>query len=234
MPDQVANQKKGLHPMAWVGMGCGGLLVVAILAIAVLVGWGKRKIKEVQESLVIGVEQNATETLIDMHPELEMLSEDPATGEVTVLVNATGELLTFSPEELTQGRVSIKGADGTSTTLGLGELADVPGWVPRHPGAVDEKALFHRESGSSVKGLVSYDSTESADDLENFYDGELSAFSTVGSSTFTIGEVEQKTLTYEEGKKQLEVILVRAAAGEPFEVTVTYRDDWPEGAGPAE
>mgnify|MGYP000023531326 CR=1 FL=1 len=234
MPESAATSKKGLHPMAWVGIGCGGLLVVATLAVALLIGWGKRKFKEVQHELATTAQESAAEMLIEMNSELEMLSEDPETGEITVLVEGTGEQLTFSPEELTEGRVTFKGPDGTSTTLGQGDLADVPAWVPRYAGATDEKALFHREKGASIKGLLSYSSTDAVQDLEDFYDTELGSFSSSGSSTFTIGDVEQRTLSYREAKKEVEVVLVKGGAGKPVEATVTYRLDWPEGVEPGE
>lgn len=51
-PDSHPPTRKGLPPVAWVGIGCGGVLVIAILSTALLVGWGKRTYQEAQETLV--------------------------------------------------------------------------------------------------------------------------------------------------------------------------------------
>lgn len=230
MPEHAAVPKKGLHPMAWVGMGCGGLLVVVILSGALLVGWGKRKFKEVQAELVTSVQESAMQTLVEINPELEMFSEDPDTGEVTVIVRGTGEELTFSHEDLVQGRVSFKQADGTMTTLGQGDLGDVPSWVPRYTGAGDERVMYHQEKDGCIKGLIVYSTTDPLQGIEDFYDAEMKSFSSSGSSTFSMGDVEQRTLTFSEADKDVEVMLMKSGPGKPIEATVTYRLDWPEGA----
>lgn len=219
--------------MAWVGMGCGGLLVVAIIAVALVVGWGKRKVSEIQDeiaSMTLGsmTHDSAAEIMVQMHPDLEMVEEDPQTGEITVRVSSTGEELSFAAEELAQGRVTLKGSDGTEITLGQGDLADVPAWVPRYAGALDERALFYRESADGIKGLFSFSSSETPEQIEDFFDKELGHFSNSGSSSFTlVGDVEQRTLSYSEGAKELEITLVVPGVGEATEVTVSYEDSSP-------
>lgn len=222
MPPDPSPPKKGLHPLAWVGVGCGGLLVVGILAVALLIGWGKRKIAEVQETIASAAHGTAAEMLVEMHPDLEIVSEDTETGELTVRVVSTGEELTFDPEELAEGRVTITGSDGTEMALGLGDLDKVPAWVPRYPGAVNEKALFQREAAGEIKGLLVFESSDSPAAIEAFYDGELGTFSSQGSSSINLGSVEQKTLSYGDAGKDLEVTIVLPGGGQLSEVTVSY------------
>lgn len=222
MPPNSSPPKKGMHPLAWVGIGCGGLLVIAIIAVALVIGWGKRKFVEVQETLAGSFQSDAAEMLVEMHPDLEMLFTDPATGEITVLVKGTGEELTFDPEELAEGRVTITGSDGSEIALGEGDLTKVPAWIPRYPGAIDEKALFQREADGESKGLLTFETTDTPTAIESFYDGEMSALTSQGSSSMTIGSVEQKTLTYGDASKELKVNVVLPGPGQSSEVTVSY------------
>jgi hypothetical protein len=231
MPAHQASQKKGLHPMAWVGMGCGGLLVIAIIAVALVVGWGKRKFSELQDEFASSTYDSAARIMVEMHPDLEMVMENPETGEVTVRVSSTGEQLSFDPEELAHGSVTIKGSDGTEMILGQGDLADVPAWVPRYPGVLDERALFNKQGAGGSKGLLSFSSGDTPVQVEDFYDKELGRFSSSGSSSLNFGSVEQRTLTYGEGTKEVEVTIVVPGAGDATQVTLSYEDKSPVTPG---
>ena len=95
-PPLVEPPKKGLHPLAWVGIGCGGLLVVVIIAGAILVGMAKRKYEEIRDDFATAPEKTAAEMIVRMNPDLEMVRNDEGSGEMTVLVRDTGEEVTVS------------------------------------------------------------------------------------------------------------------------------------------
>ena len=40
---EESGGRKGLHPMAWVGIGCGVVALIGIVVVVVVIGWGAVK-----------------------------------------------------------------------------------------------------------------------------------------------------------------------------------------------
>ena len=123
-----APKKKGLSTLAWVAIGCGGLLVVG-LVIFLMLGMfvfnkGKEMVQEATgsesfEDFVEDMKANPTrmtaETMIRMNPELELIETDDAAGTITFRNKTTGEEATLDFADIAEGRFSVTTEEGEYT-----------------------------------------------------------------------------------------------------------------------
>ena len=89
-------QKKGLGPLAWVGIGCGSLIVIGIIVftiIGVIVG---PKVKQFAEDAQKNPTRTMATTMISVSVgTIEMVAEDDANQRYTVRAKANGKLTTI-------------------------------------------------------------------------------------------------------------------------------------------
>ena len=134
--------KKGLSPLAWIGIGCGGLVLFGIIAMTVLgislFNWGREALEDASgeqslSDLVESLEDNPVRTLaetaIRMNPEFELLSTDDAAGTITFRNIETGEEATLNFEDIAEGRFTITTTDGNVAVDATGGSSDGAGGV---------------------------------------------------------------------------------------------------------
>ncbi|HVR97292.1 MAG TPA: hypothetical protein VMW27_11805, partial [Thermoanaerobaculia bacterium] len=112
-PPPGAPAKKGLSPLAWVGIGCGALLVVGFIVFAIITFVIGRKVKQMADNPDAAA-MTAIEWVIKANPDVELVKSDPDTKTFTVRDKKTGEVTTVSLEDAKNGKFSVKkqGADG--------------------------------------------------------------------------------------------------------------------------
>lgn len=121
----TAPAKKGLPPLAWVGIGCGCLSVAAVAIFFVMtflvVQKGKEMVEEATggtslEEFAKGLEEDPARTLAEMavrtNPELDLLETDDEAGTITFRNNKTGEETTLNFEDIAEGRFSMTTDEG--------------------------------------------------------------------------------------------------------------------------
>lgn len=190
----TAPQKKGLGLLAWLAIGCGGVLILGFIAFAALGWFAVKKVKEVAENPTLVIAKG-----IDLaNPDLELVSTDDEAKTVTYRKTSTGEEITFSWEDIENGRVSLTDSSGKSTTIGVdestgsagvvvrneaGEVSQQysvsgsqqpPEWLPLPEGVTQEGGWVAQDE-SGTKGLLSfkYDGDRAA--LLEFYRTGLEA-----------------------------------------------------------
>jgi hypothetical protein len=205
-----------------VGIGCGTLLVIVVIAVSVLIGWGKRKYDEVVKEFAANPQKVVAERVVEMNPDLEVLSEDDTTGEMTIRNTATGEETTISYTDLAEGKFAVKSADGTVTQLGSVDLSVVPAWVPAYPSMTDAVVPYHQDNSGEIHGLLSFSTSDAPDDVIAFYEGKMSSGSQ-SSSSVNLGNVQRSSKTFRDGKKILSVS-VQSAPEIPTKVQVGYEE----------
>jgi len=215
--------RKGLHPLAWVGIGCGGLLIVAIIAGAFIFGAAKRLYDETVSEFVKNPEKTVAEQVVKMNPDLEMLYEDDEAGEMTIRNTATGEETTISYQDLAKGKLTIKGEDGSLTQLGSADISVVPAWVPAYPTMSDPVIPYHQDKAGEIQGLLSFSTTDTPAEVVAFYESGMRGASQTSSSFANIGDLNTSSKTFKDGKKTL-TISAQKSPTEPTQVQVSYQE----------
>lgn len=112
-PSPSTPPKKGLPAIAWVGIGCGGfvILMVIIVVIGVMFIWGKAKttLEEYAENPALV----QAKIMALANPNIDIVSEDEAAGTITVRDKETGETYTLdSAAGFAEGMMSFQTEEG--------------------------------------------------------------------------------------------------------------------------
>ncbi len=95
MTEETTAKKKGLGPLAWIGIGCGALVVIVAVALVVVGLIAAKKIKDVAGDFKDNPEMAAARLIVKMNPELEEVSADEQAATITVRHTKTGEVVTL-------------------------------------------------------------------------------------------------------------------------------------------
>jgi hypothetical protein len=102
------NQKKGIGTLGWLGIGCGGLVVLAIIGTIVAVFFVGAKLKDVTKE----AQQNPTRAAASIVVKMgvgEMIAEDDVNKRYTVREKRTGTLTTFYWDAKRKEPASVNG-----------------------------------------------------------------------------------------------------------------------------
>lgn len=179
--------KQGLPVWAWVGIGCGCLVIVGLLVVVGLVAFGGKKLVDFAQE----VESNpakAVELAIRLNPELELVETDAEARKVTVRNKKTGEVGTLDFSDIENGNFSFEGSDGSkfsvrgeegrieatdsegsTSTFGAQELKDVPDWVHLYPDAPAEVG-FTQRGGGQTTGMLTQTTDASIDEVAEYFE----------------------------------------------------------------
>lgn len=111
-PSPDGNSKKGLSPIAWVGIGCGGLVVLGFIVIVAGGMFIGSKVKEGIEQVNDNPERFAAEMIVKVNPDMEMVEANDEEGKMTIKMKKTGEELTFSYADIKEGKFTVKTSKG--------------------------------------------------------------------------------------------------------------------------
>lgn len=218
-----APEKKGMPVLGWVGIGCGGVLILAIIAVSLLVGWCKRTVGDLSE-FQKNPEKAAAELVVKVSPDLEMVSQNEAAGEMTIRTKA-GEEMTLSYRDIAEGKFRVKGADGSTMDIGSVDLSKLPAWVPRVEDLESVALSFHSEKDGKASGAYSATTTLGADAVEEAYKEAVSSLGFTAShrTAHNVNGSETRSLAYEGADRKLQIIIT-SSAGEPTLVNVAYEE----------
>ncbi len=239
-PTAPAPQKKGISPLIWILGGCGGLLVIVAIVVAVAGYWGVHKLKGYAESAKKNPAVFAAKLAVAANPDLEVVSSDDESGTVTIRNKKTGEEITMNAADIKNGRLKFKNEKGEEVTFeGSGEKGKeglriksdkgsmtfgnaaaeaMPAWVPAYPGA-KVMASTRERTVDGLKGTASFQTGEAAATVLDHYESELkgSGFAVERTSAGGMGSVHAKG---DDGKRTVTVTAV--AIGNLTQVTVEY------------
>ncbi len=113
------NSKKGLSPLAWLGIGCGGVAVLALIALVVGGMFVTSKVKEGLANANGNPERFAAEMIVKLNPEMEMVETNDGEGTMTIKMTKTGEVHSLSYADVAEGKFSMQSttANGKTTTI---------------------------------------------------------------------------------------------------------------------
>lgn len=231
-------KKKGLSPLAWVGIGCGVILLIGLVAAALLVGWGAKKAGDMARDFEANPAMSAAKMAVRVNPELELVEADDEAGTLTVRNKETGEVTTVGLDQIEEGRIRFEsdgetvdigmeeGEDGegaftvrdregnTSFRVGAGGEENVPDWVPRYEGA-EPQGTYFSSSGGEMTGGYSFETSDSADDVLAYFRDALAeaGFTETGSSTTTGGGSRFSNASYERDDRTVGLVVTSEDGG---------------------
>jgi hypothetical protein len=220
-PPAVTGKKKGLSPLAWIGIGCLALILIAgVLFFSCSVFVAKKA-----KSFAGEMEKNPVKTMAEMavrvNPNLKTVATDDDAGTMTILDKSTGEELTLSYKDIADGKfsmqsdkgsvsfdtsqiatggvVKVQGNDGSEARIGVtGET--LPDWIPVYPSS-KPSVTFVNESEGRTDGAFNFGTESTAQEVLDFYREALEeAGFGVESTTFpTGGSLQAKKAGFELG-----------------------------------
>jgi hypothetical protein len=246
-PGQPA--KKGLSPLAWVGIGCGALLVVGFIVFAIITFVIGRKVKDMADNPDVAA-MTAIEWVIKANPDIELVESDKEAKTFTVRDKKSGEEITVSLEDAKNGNFGFKsrGADGKEETANVdfsgdgmtvtnekgevatlgagGEVKDLPSWLPAYPNGTSQGA-FSSKTDTENNIAFTVTTKDAVDDVIAFYKEKLEGQGLkIEENTFSQnGKVTGGvvTATSEDQKRQVTLMIGEGSENETS-LTVTVSE----------
>lgn len=236
-PPGAPMPRKGMSPLAWVGIGCGAILLLAVAAIVVGGYIFKTKVVDpVAENPTMA----AAEMIVRMNPELELVSSDREKGTLTVRNKKDGEVVTVDASKISEngsisfetdegktvidtsgaqeggdGTIKVSGADGQEMTFGGGDAPkNLPDWVPVYPGSTSQSA-FDASSNGERTASFTLTSDDSVEDVMAFYEEKFNSagLKVTKSTAETDGQLTGMVSGTSEDDKRSVLVAVSTAEG---------------------
>ncbi len=213
--------KKGLGPLGWILIGCGGIILIGFLVLGALGWFAKKKIDQFAENPTF----NAAKLVVQMNPELELVSSDEKTGTLTIKNKKTGEVTTLSAEDAKEGRWTFKNDKGETATFGAGSAQTLPSWLPSYPGGTVQ-GTFDTTNAEGRSAAFTVTTKDSVDQVLSYYEAQLkNAGLKVEKSTYSANDKTSGgsvTATSEDQKRTANVMV--SASGEETSAVITFQD----------
>jgi len=164
------NQKKGLSPLAWIAIGCGGIILIGLVVVVAGGLFVAKKATEVAQEFQKNPAYSYAKLIAAANPDIEVVSSDDEKQTVSLKNKKTGEVATIDLEGLKEGRISWITSEG-KVSIGA-DVGDIPEWVPVRPGS-EAKLNFSASADGGVSGTVSFTSEDGVDDVLDWYRDQL-------------------------------------------------------------
>jgi hypothetical protein len=207
-PTTAAGKKKGLSPLAWIGIGCLALILISGVLFFSCSYFVATKAKDFAGELEKNPVKTLAETAVRFNPNLEVVSSDDSEGTMTIRDKATGETMTLGYKDIADGKFSMQSGEGqirfdTSQAAEGGLItvedgdggtaqitvsgAKLPSWIPIYPGT-EPSANFVTTSGEQTTGSFGFNASTGPNPILEFYRERLEADGfTVETTTFPTG-----------------------------------------------
>jgi len=246
MTEEQATKKKGLGALAWIAIGCGGLIIIAFVVMSAGVWFAGKKIKGMAEDFEENPAKSAAELIVKMNPELELVESDDDEGTITIRVKESGEVATFDYSEIEKGKLSFESSEGSvkfdataegeggvftvetdegTTQWGAGvDVTDELDWFPEYPDTTNVQTAFSQQMEGQASGAFSFSTSDSASEVLAFYSKELedAGFSVQENVSTQGGTIQSAVLmaNAEETKRHAQVTIT--PEGDVTQVSVFY------------
>ncbi len=237
-------QKKGLSPLAWVGIGCLGILVIGGIVATVGAIFVVGKVKEVASEMEDDPVAATAKLLAAANPDIELVSADKDSRTVTFREVSTGKELTFGYDDIEEGRITfssdgetaefavesagegsggltVKTSEGTATFSAGGDASNIPDWIPLFPG-VTPKSNFSAEGGGQNTGTFSFSTDSEIDSILSFYDDQAEQAGLETKSRTTTGDGALWVAASSDESRGLTVMISQQGGG--LEVVVSFTE----------
>ncbi len=243
---EQAPAKKGLPVWAWIGIGCGALVVFVMIAVTIGGYFLANKVKDVAADFEENPAMATARMIVKLNPELEEVSTDEENGTITVRNTKTGEVVTVNFEDIEEGRFSFKSGDrevtvdasradeGGAVTItddegsvvfsaGGSVADDIPPWVPLFPGT-EASSPHTMRSNDELSGGFELETDSPVATVLEFYRSALEdAGYEVNVNTYTQNDSEGGMVNgSQEAEGRNLVVILNSEGGGPTKAVITY------------
>ncbi len=145
MTEATSAKKKGLSPLAWIAIGCGGLLIIGVLAVTVGTAIFVKKAKDFVEDIDENPAATLGKTFAAFNPEIEYIDSDEEDGTVTFYNKKEDEEYVVNVKDIRDGKFSFTGPEGkvefNASAEGGGITIDSPEGTTRIAASADQGAV---------------------------------------------------------------------------------------------
>jgi hypothetical protein len=229
----MAEKKKGIPAMAFVGGGCLIIIILAAVAVGMLVKKGKEWLKDPARKVA--------ELAIKKDPNLELVKSDDRSKTITYRDKRTGEETTVNWDQIAAGKITVKSAEGTTsmefkdgkativgqdgkTTIEVGGGPDkLPAWFEVPEGITNWQSAAHQESGAGqVSGFIAGESERAMEELLADVETNLTAAGFTRKAKTELPDGAALQFEHAERKQALAITLVQQADKASVTITIGY------------
>ena len=234
---QPPAPKKGISGLAIAGIGCGGLVVLALIAAFVLAGKACSKFNEVAGDFQKNPAKAAAMLALKFNPEVEVVSTDDTKNEITIRTKKDGKTMTMSFEDVANGKFTMTDAEGKTVTIDGSNAAKgggivmkgpdgetviggassnpPPAWVPTYPGMTSQHGGLRTEQEGKVNGMSLAESADPVAKVKEFYELKLkeAGFKTEARTASVNGSESASVSGTKENPAQSVTVIITGNAG---------------------
>ncbi|HOK47577.1 MAG TPA: hypothetical protein PLA43_19420 [Bryobacteraceae bacterium] len=217
---------KKKSPLLYILIGCGGVLVLAGIALVLAVSFGLYKVKQAGLDPDL-MKKNPAVAMVKMavaaNPNLELVSIDEDRGIVTVRDKRTGKNVTMNFEDIKEGRISFEGEgdDGGAVraTFGAGTPANLPSWFPSYPGS-SPQASFAMQGTEGDGAHFQFTTEDSPAQVLQFYEA---GFKEAGMTVNTSSGGNGGSITAEDASSGRQAVVLVTSSGGVTNVNGSFK-----------
>ena len=237
--------KKGMGPLAWIGIGCGALVLIGVVAMFAIGYMAKRQLDKFEDNPAMA----AATLAIKLNPELELVDSDPEKNTLTVKNKKTGEVVTLNAEDIKDGKLTVTTDEGTTTldmdaqgedggsmtvTNEKGEVAtfsggggapkNLPSWVPIYPGGT-ATGSYDATTNNERSAAFGVTTSASVDEVLAFYEEKLKGQGLeVQKTTFESNGEKGGSVTGSSSDQNRTVSVLVGSSEQGTQATVTFSE----------
>lgn len=224
----AGSNKKGLSPLAWVGIGCGGLAFIAIALAVFGAGILWRKASGTIEEFKANPMKAAAEFAINSNPDLEYIDSDDDSGTISFRDTRTGKKQTLSFEQAADGGFSITTDEGAAVISAGGEVEvtskdgtftlnsdagteNTPAWAKAfiYPDSGSQKSTFTSNNQNGEMGNLTSTAANDPEEVVRFYKDLLEGqgYELDENTSKVAGELNNAVLLGKKDKRTISVVV---------------------------
>jgi hypothetical protein len=223
--------------LKWILLGCGLFLVLILGAMGYCTIVAKRKFGEFKDNPAMAT----AKMVVAANPELELVSEDKEAGTLTIRNKTTGEVVTVGLDDIKEGKIDFKTAEGETsmevgeegikisgaegqTTFQTGAVENVPDWIPAYPNGTTQPG-YSATTAEGRQAAFTVTTSDPVDRVLSFYEEKLRAAGlTVEKAEMTAGDQRSGTVSGRSADDARQVSVMVSTSDEGTQALVSFTE----------
>lgn len=152
----VPPKKKGLPALAWVGIGCGTIVLLVIIGLVALGSFAVHKAKQAGFDPALWKKNPtaaAAKIVTTMNPDVEVVSTDNDSQTITLRNKKTGKTITVDLQDVKDGKFRFSDDKGKESTISIDTGSDKNGEESGTLNIKSSEGNFNISTGSKADKL---------------------------------------------------------------------------------